>query len=167
MIKIRCLKEKQLLIAYHIKINDNLSVSPQKVFLIWNNWYKNDFRIKGLPTLVVRNNHLVFSIDDVRNNYDVLAEIDKLFQRTYDSIFNLVEKYDKCQIEEFISKQRARQRCILKNDAKNLGYKVKQVTTSNNSMNHVAFYRLYKNENNKRIVKDGHFSSLMDYLKTV
>ena len=53
-------REKTLLLAHYFCENQKKEVTPEEVYDMWSNWFKNDFRIDGKPTFKMVNSSLMY-----------------------------------------------------------------------------------------------------------
>ena len=60
MVHIDNLKEKELLIAHYFCGRSRKELTPVEVFEMWNNWFKQDFRINKQPAFKMVNDKLVY-----------------------------------------------------------------------------------------------------------
>ncbi len=83
MIQFDNLKEKELLIAHYFCEKSRKELSPQEVFDMWSNWFKNDFRVNGKPIFCIENGKLVYRKSANITDKNTLKEYNHSFQNIY------------------------------------------------------------------------------------
>ena len=159
MFKISCFKEKCYLMAYHFCENEKISLRPERVFGIWNTWWK-DFAVQGHPIYKIRNGQLVHNKKDTNKDDGLLAECNQVFQKAYDFISDYVKKHSRAEVREAINKQRTRQLRTLKYIARKKGQTVVMIKNKVGS-GRLAVYLLV----GKDFKQTGDYDTLLHYIK--
>lgn len=146
--------------AYHFCENEKITLRPERVFGIWNTWWKNDFTVQDHPIYKIHNGHLVHNKKDSNKDDELLAECDQIFQKAYALISGHTEKYSRAEAREAINKQRKRQLRTLKFIAWKRGQTAVMIKNKVGS-GRLATYILV----GKDFKKTGDYDTLRHYLK--
>lgn len=83
MIQFNNLKEKELLIQNYFCEKTRKELTPNEVFDMWSNWFRNDFRIHGQPVFCVVGGELKYRETAEISDGDILKKYNETFQCIY------------------------------------------------------------------------------------
>ena len=160
MFKINCFKEKRCLMAYHFCENEKVSLRPERVYGIWNTWWKNDFAVQDHPIYKIHKGQLIHNKSDSNRDDELLEECNQVFQKIYTFVSDYVKNHRRAEAREAINKQRTRQLKTLKHVARKKGQTVVMIKNKVGS-GRLAVYLLI----GKDFKKTGDYDTLLHYLK--
>lgn len=165
MVKIKNLKEKELLIANYFCGKSRKEYSPINVWDMWSNWFKNDFRINGQVVFKMMNDGNLSYRPDVKIKKDIsiLKKYNRLFKNIYAWINSTlrVTSHDKEYFHQALDRERKRGFSRVLAMAKPLGFYV-TLGTDNLYKNKLGYFQLVKGKNT---VISGDCDKIIEFLK--
>lgn len=93
--KINNYKEKRLIMARFL-VCDKAELSKKRVWEMWNNYWKKDFKIPGhKEMLVLDNDKLTYKKINHNENYGLLKEYNDTFNGIYNWLVRILDKHDR------------------------------------------------------------------------
>ena len=156
------LKEKELLVAHYFCGKQKKDFTPEELFDMWSNWFKQDFRINGKPIFKVVNDELVYRKNSKMSDKGILRQYNHIFHNIYKWIKHTleIESHDKIFFKEELRKERNRQYGRVIGVAKPLGIYI----AMNTSFIQLAEFKLMRSDDRSRIVTSGNADKMIEYL---
>ena len=165
MLQISNLKEKELLIAHYFCGNSKNEFTPLEVFYMWTDWFKHDFRIKGVPVFTISDDKLVYRKDSKVTDRDILNQYNQTFQNIYKWIKHTldVKSHDKVYFKQELEKERNKEYGRVIKVAKPLGIYI----AMNTSFSRLAEFKLMEYGKRNHTITSGNCDKMIAYLENM